>query len=67
MGSQVRRDRVAEIWGMPESELDAIRQATRDAVTSGLSDQGETLQSVQKDEDKRQVLFRTDGGNLLIN
>lgn len=66
-GSQVRRDRVAEIWGMPESELDAIRQATRDAVTSGLSDQGETLQSVQKDEDKRQVLFRTDGGNLLIN
>ncbi len=66
-GSQERRDRVAEIWGMPESELATIRQATRDAVTSGLSDRGESMHAGVKDEDKRQVLFRTDGGNLLIN
>jgi anaerobic magnesium-protoporphyrin IX monomethyl ester cyclase len=62
-----RRRRVAEIWGMSEDELSDIRKATRDAVHEGYSEQDANELFAAGNEDSRKGLFKTDGGNLLVN
>jgi anaerobic magnesium-protoporphyrin IX monomethyl ester cyclase len=59
------RKRVADIWGMEESEISEIRKATRDAISLGFTD----IEIEDTAESKETFIpkFRTDGGNLLIN
>jgi hypothetical protein len=52
---------------MSEDELSDIRKATRDAVHEGYSEQDANELFAAGNEDSRKGLFKTDGGNLLVN